>query len=293
MQSGVKNPWLFFIAGISFAVLWGSGSTVTKLGMQYLQPWVLAVCRLFFAAFIMLIMAHVILGYSLPQRKHWKSILVYGLLNLGIFLGLYMYGLQFVWGGLGTLMTGTTPLFITLFTGLWLKKKISPLVIFSLLLCVAGVLTAASPMIQFNRGSEFGMLLLLAGIISNAAGAVYFVGRNWEGINLLTINAWQTLMGALFLLPLCVYHYDSSLNHFTWQAVASIGWLAIFLSVTAILLWLFILRQNPLRAAFWYFLCPVVGFGLAAVLLHEPFTWYTVVGILLVITGLYLGQRNA
>jgi hypothetical protein len=68
-----------------------------------------------------------------------------------------------------------------------------------------GVITAAWPMIQVNKGFGFGMLILLIGIISNAAGSVYFVGTNWDGINLLTINAWQTLIGALLLLPLCLY----------------------------------------------------------------------------------------
>jgi drug/metabolite transporter (DMT)-like permease len=75
--------------------------------------------------------------------------------------------------------------------------------------------------------------------------------------------------------------------------MASVGWLAHLISIAAILLWLLILQQNPVRAAFWIFLCPVIGFMLAAILLHEPLTCFTAIGVLLVVSGLYLGQRYA
>ena len=218
--------------------------------------------------------------------------MIYGLLNLSIFLGMYCYALQFVPGGIGTLVTSTIPIFITIFTGLWLKKKISLVIIFSLILCSAGVLTAGWQIIQLNTASAYGLLILFLGVISNAAGAVYFVGRDWGGLNLITINAWQTLLGGVFLLPICLFNYDSSLNNFVWPAVASVGWLAIGLSTTGILLWLFILRQNAVRASFWLFLCPIIGFGFAAILLKEPITIFTIVGLFLVITGLYLSQKK-
>ncbi len=293
MPTEVKNYRLFITAGISFAFLWGSGSTVTKYGLQFLQPFVFAVCRLFTAAAIMLIIAHVVLGYALPHKNHWKALVIYGLLNLSIFLGMYCYALQFVPGGLGTLVTSTIPIFITIFTGLWLKKKISLIIIFSLILCSAGVTIAGWQIIQLSTASAYGMLILFLGIISNAAGAVYFVGRDWDGLNLITINAWQTLLGGLFLLPICLYNYDSSLNNFIWPAVASVAWLAIGLSTTGILLWLFILRQSAVRASLWLFLCPIIGFAFAAFLLKEPLSWFTAFGVLLVLGGLYLGQKNA
>ncbi len=292
MQSASKNSWIFIISGILFAFIWGSGSTITKYGLQYLQPWVLVVCRLLFAAIIMLTIAHLILGYTIPQRKHWKSIFICGLLNLSIFLGMYTYALQFVPGGLGTLMTSIIPIFITLFSGLYLKKKISVVIIFSLIICFTGVFIAAWPILQFNKETAIGMLILLTGIISNAAGAVYYVGKDWEGIKILTINAWQTLVGGLILLPMCLYNFNNYNNYFCWQSIASVGWLALFLSFVAILLWLFLLRQNTVRAAFWLFLCPVVGFGLAAILLHETISGFTATGVLLVVTGLYLSQRK-
>ena len=287
-----KNFRLYIIAGIFFSILWGSGSTVTKYTLQHLQPWVLVFCRLFIASIVMLITAHVILKYKFPQRKNWKKVIICGLLNLCIFQGMFTYALKFVPGGLGTLMTSTIPIFITLFNKLWLKKRIPQNVILSLIFCFIGVVLAAWNFLQLDNVIGLGILILFAGIISNAAGAVYFVGEEWNGMNIITINAWQSLAASLFLLPFCIYHYDSALNNFNLTAIVGIGWLAIFISVTAILLWLFILKQNPIRASFWLFLCPIVGFSIAAYLLQEPITALTVIGVLLVIYGLYLSQRT-
>lgn len=288
-----KNFRLYIIAGIFFSILWGSGSTVTKFTLQYLQPWVLVFCRLFAASIIMLIIAHLILKYKLPQRQHWKKLIISGFLNLCVFQGMFTYALNFVPGGLGTLMTSTTPIFITLFTSLWLKKRITSNVICSIIICLIGVVIAAWNFIQLENVLSFGILILGIGIISNAAGAVYFVSEDWKGMNLITFNAWQSLAASLFLLPFCIYHYNSASNNFNLNAIIGTGWLAIFISVIAILLWLFILKQNPIRAAFWLFLCPIIGFSIAAYLLHEPITELTVIGVAFVIYGLYLSQRTA
>ncbi|RZK87506.1 MAG: EamA family transporter, partial [Pedobacter sp.] len=68
-------------------------------------------------------------------------------------------------------------------------------------------------------------------------------------------------------------------------------WLAIPASIIASLCWMSLLRDNPTKASAWLFLCPIAGFIIAAVIMKEPLTWYTLVGVILVIIGLYIVQR--
>ncbi len=42
----------------------------------------------------------------------------------------------------------------------------------------------------------------------------------------------------------------------------------------------------------WLFLCPLFGFFFAWWLMGEPVTVYTIAGTILVIAGLYAGQRS-
>jgi probable blue pigment (indigoidine) exporter len=52
-----------------------------------------------------------------------------------------------------------------------------------------------------------------------------------------------------------------------------------------------LLKTEPVKASLWLFLCPIFGFFYAAILTHEPISFYTVLGTALVILGLYLGKK--
>src|SRR5690606_21353626 len=133
---------------------------------------------------------------------------------------------------------------------------------------------------------------LLLSNVSYSAAAIYFQHQNWEKMHVLTINGWQTLFGGLCLLPLTWYEYSPEANTYNMEFWISIIWLALFTSIVAVLIWLVLLRDNPTKAAFWLFLCPIVGFLVAALVLNEPLTWHTFAGAFMVIIGLYLVQKK-
>ena len=93
-------------------------------------------------------------------------------------------------------------------------------------------------------------------------------------------------------MPVLFLTYQPDKNHYNFGWVISVLWLAVVVSIFAIQLWLYLIRHDPVRGSFWLFLCPVSGFIIAAFMLHEPISLYTVVGVLLVIAGLYLVQRK-
>ncbi len=280
------------MAGVLFAILWASASTATKIALQSAQPFVIAVTRFFIAATVMLFIAHVILKKPLPANREWKQIAVYGLLNISIYLGLYVIAMMNVSAGLGTLSVGTNPVFISIIAAVWMRQPVKRVTIISLLLCAAGIITAAYPLLEHSYASPGGLLILLLSMLSYSAGAVYFSKTGWNGMNILVINGWQTLLGGVFLLPFLLAFYDSSKNVYNFGSVGGILWLALPVSIGAVQLWLFLLKDDPVKASFWLFLCPVFGFMMAAFLLKEPVSLYTFAGVALVIMGLYIVQRK-
>ena len=280
------------IAGILFAILWASASAATKIALQSAQPFVIAVTRFFIAAAIMLFIAHVILKKSLPVKQQWKQIAVYGLLNISIYLGLYVIAMMNVSAGLGTLSVGTNPVFISIIAAVWMRQPVKRSTISSLLLCAAGIVTAAYPLLKNSYATPAGLFTLLISMISYSAGAVYFSKNKWDDLNILVINGWQTLFGGIFLLPFLWMFYDGSKNVYDIKSIGGILWLALPVSIGAVQLWLYLLKDNPVKASFWLFLCPVFGFMIAAVMLKEPVSWYTFIGVALVIAGLYIVQRK-
>lgn len=292
MQQPVGHQVRLIGAGILFALLWGSASTVAKIGLGYAQPLVMAVSRFLLAGLLMAMLSHVLLKHRLPQKTEWRQLVIYGLLNISIFMGMYYISLQYVAAGLATLTLSTSPIFISLLTSLWLQKPLKIRVIYSLLLCSAGVLIAGYPLLRTSHASSGGLLILLLSILSYSAGSVYFALNKWKDLSLLTINSWQTLFGGLFLIPAMLLFYEPAKNIWNVYSVGCIIWLSLMVSFGAVRLWLFLLNDNPIRGSFWLFICPVVGFSFASVFLQEPISMYTFAGLMLVITGIYFIQMN-
>lgn len=284
---------LWFVAGTLFAILWASASTATKIGLTVAQPLMIAEVRFTIASFIMLFTAHFILGQRLPVKKEWKQLAIYGVLNISIYLGLYVIAMQNITAGIGALAVASNPVFISFLSAFFLKKKLHYSIIISIIVCTVGVVCASWPLLGNASVSVSGLLILLLSMLSYSIGAIYFSSKQWNGLSLLTINGWQTLLGGLFLLPVTLFFYKNSMNHFNNKFWLSVSWLAIPVSIFAVQLWLRLLQINPVRAGLWLFLCPLFGFIIAAWILKDPISIYTVVGVLLVIVGLLLSRMNS
>jgi drug/metabolite transporter (DMT)-like permease len=285
-----NNKWI--TAGVLFAVLWSSASTATKLGLAHAQPLVIAVTRFMIAGMLMLFYSHLIKKEKLPTGEDWKYLIIYGLLNITIYLGCYIVALQHVTAGVGALAIATNPMFISFISVFFLKKKLTAPVIIAIILGTLGVVIASLPLLKNEAITSAGLLLLLFSMLSYSAGAIYFSAVKWNSLNLITINGWQTFLGGLFLLPFTVYTYNKTYNNYTWEFWASVIWLAVPVSVFAVQLWLWLLKQNPVKAGLWLFLCPVFGFAFAAWLTHDVISGYTISGVILVLAGLFISQRN-
>jgi drug/metabolite transporter (DMT)-like permease len=238
----------------------------------------------------MVVVAHIVLQHRLPKVGEWKQLAVYGLLNISLYLGLYVVAMQHVSPGLGSLAVATNPVFINIMSAIFFRQAIRLYTLFSLVLCSAGVVLAAWPLLQNSSATPGGLLLLLLSMLAYSAGVLYFARRPWADLSMLTINGWQILLGGVFLLPFAVGAYKPDRNVWDMQSIGAVVWLAIPVSIFAVQLWLYLLRDNATKASFWLFLCPVSGFLIANAVMKEPIGVYTISGMALVIAGLYLVQ---
>ncbi|MBC6489488.1 DMT family transporter [Flavihumibacter stibioxidans] len=283
----------FVITGLLFAFLWASAATATKIGLQSAQPFTLALVRFMIAGGLMIFISNIILQNRLPRKQEWKGIAIYGLLNVTIYLGLYVLAMQSTSAGIASLAIAINPVLISLMASVLFKYRFTPVSVISLLLCSAGVLIAAWPLLKNSYATPLGLTILLISMVAYSGGAIYYTRQHWHELDVLTINGWQTMLGGLFLLPVAWWFYQPEKNLFDPRFWGGTLWLAIPVSIGAVQAWMVLLKQNPVAAAYWLYLCPVFGFIIASMVLHEPVGLYTVVGVTLVISGLYLVQRLA
>ncbi|MBL0356705.1 MAG: DMT family transporter [Chitinophagaceae bacterium] len=105
-------------------------------------------------------------------------------------------------------------------------------------------------------------------------------------------NPHNHLFDGIFLLPFLLAFYAGRKKVHDSRSIAGILWFALPVSIGAVQWWLFLLRDNPVKAAFWLFLCPVFGFMIAALTLKEPISFFTFIGVALVVAGLYIIQKK-
>jgi drug/metabolite transporter (DMT)-like permease len=240
----------------------------------------------------MLFFAHLIRKEKLPSGNEWKQITIYGLLNITIYLGCYVIAMQHVTAGVGALAIATNPLFISFTSLFFLKKKLKKEIIVALLLGTAGVVFASWPLLKDASITISSLVLLLFSMLSYSIGAIYFSVKKWNSLSILTINGWQTTIGGILLFPFTLIEYHGHKNHYNFKFWGGTLWLAVFVSIFAIQLWLWLLKRNAVKAGLWLFLCPVFGFAIAAIILNDAISLYTIIGVVLVMIGLFLSQRG-
>lgn len=280
--------------GLLFSILWASASVATKFGVQSAPPLILANVRFFIAGVLLLGFSYVFAkdpSYRLPDKKEFLQLALFGFLNTTLYLGLYVYAMKFTAAGIGSLAVSINPLMIVLLSSWWLKRSPKEEEWLGIILGMIGIGIATYPLLQNSFTTITGVILLLVSMLAVSAASVYYATIQWKLPNLL-INGWQVFLGGIFLLPVTLFFGDISKTHWDNQFWGSVLWLSLAVSIVGLICWFYLLRIDTVKASLWLFLCPLFGFFFAWWLLDEPVTIYTVIGTILVITGLYAGQRK-
>ncbi|MEO6914747.1 MAG: EamA family transporter [Chitinophagaceae bacterium] len=281
------------LPGILFAALWASASVATKFGVRSADPLILANIRFMIAGSLMIGYTYLLYPgkYPLPKKNNWKPLAIFALLNTTIYLGAFVLAIKKVSAGIGSLSTATSPLFIMLFSALWMKRRLKWFEVAGIILGLTGVLIVSWPLLKGSHASVEGLFILLVAMISVSVATVYYTSVDWRLPNIV-INGWQVLIGGLFLLPFTIFAADFNNATLDLNFWLSVFWLIIPVSVVALQLWFYLVKIDAVQASLWLFLCPIFGFVYAYILLKEPITWYTWIGTAAVISGLYLAQKE-
>lgn len=226
----------------------------------------------------------------MPQGKEWLQLLLFAVLNTVIYLGLFVFAMKQVAAGIGSLAIAINPLLISIISAFYTGKSVRSKAWIAIVLGMAGVAIATYPLLQNSFATPQGLLLLFLSMLSYSVATIYFSEIDWK-LSRSSINGWQALISGVICLPL-IYFFHEKESHYDNRFWATEVWLIIFVSVAAVQLWLKLLKDDAVRASLFLFLCPVFGFAYATFLLGEPFTLYTAAGTVLVLIGLWIGQRS-
>lgn len=275
-------------------MLWASASVATKYGILSAPPLVLGNVRFFIAGIVLLFYGYAFhrdTAYRWPTPQEWKHLGIFGFLNTTLYLGLYVYAMKFTAAGIGSLATSTNPLIIVLLSSWLIGRKPAKSELLSIFIGMTGIAVASYPLLKNSSTSLSGLIILMTSMVCVSFASVYYARVKWELPNIL-INGWQVTLGGIFLLPFTLGMSDFSTINFDLRLLYSTLWLSLSVSVVGLICWFHLLKIDTVKASLWLFLCPLFGFFYAWWLLDEAITMYTISGTLMVVFGLYLGQRK-
>lgn len=271
-------------------MLWASASIAGKYGLRSAEPLVLFTSRFLLAGFLLLTIARFIRKERSPVGEEWKHLFIYGLFNTAFYLGIFITALQYITAGITALAIALNPILISIMSSIIMKRKTLYHEWISIALGMAGVALASYPLLANEEISYAGMALLMLAMLTYSYGSVYYSSVTWT-LPRTVINGWQVLFGGLVLLPFAMIFFKGE-NKLDLNFGLSLFWLVVPVSIISVQLWLRLLKADAVKASLWLFLCPVFGISFSTWFLNEPFTWYTVVGSLLVLGALWIGQRG-
>ncbi|WP_435768984.1 EamA family transporter [Nocardioides sp. SYSU DS0651] len=282
----MEDKWtarLLLLAVTAIApISWGSTYYVTA---TYLPP-----DRPLFAALVRALPFGLVLLLArrrLPHGDWWWRAAVLGVINIGAFFALIFVAAYRLPGGLAATLTATSPLLVALLAWLLLRERPTAGALAGAALGVTGV-----ALLVLRAGfavDPVGVAASLTAVGLFSLGMV-LVKRWRPPVDMLTFTSWQLVAGGLVLLPVALA-VEGAPPAVDAAAVGGYLYIGVVGTVVAYAVWFTGIGRLPAVAvALVGLLNPVSGTVIGVSLAAEPFGAVQVLGTVLVLSGIALGQ---
>lgn len=272
-----------------FVFLWSTGFIGAKYALPFIEPFYLLFIRMVLTIAVFLFLCMIFKAQPLTSRQTAHQ-MVTGFLVHGAYLGGVFAAIK--WGmpaGITAIVVGVQPV-LTAFLG-WCTfgVRLKPIQWIGLGLGLLGVIcvllsTGNQPQVQLTWPA---MLAAIAALLGISIGTIY-QKRFGQGINLLSGSLWQYVSVALFMAILA-WSFESRRIVWDIQLILAIGWLVMGLSVTAILLLMYMIREGETaKVASYFYLVPPVASIEAWLLFDESLSFIAISAIGVTVMGVYL-----
>ena len=294
MANGIK---LETVAPALFVLIWSTGWIVAKYVSFNADPLTFLAYRFFIAIFVFAAIALLMKAQWPTTLTGWLHGVFSGVLLHGIYLGGIWWAInEGVPASISGVLAAIQPL-LTASIAYWaVKERLAGNQKLGLLLGFIGLIIAIGPSLSLLDSASLGTSLVPLGanvlsMISVTLGTIYQKRYLQEG-DLIPIAGIQFFGGFIFILPFAMLLEPM---HVEWntQSILAMIWSVLGLSLGAITLLLFLIRQGQVsRAASLIYLIPAVVGIEAWLLFGEEISAPFVLGTIIVVIGVWLVNRK-
>jgi drug/metabolite transporter (DMT)-like permease len=276
------------------ALIWGSSFFFIKLGVHDMSPSTLVLARAGAGAVTLALVFAVLRQTPFPTGTRAR---------LWPFVGMAVFGSAIPWlainfgelsisSALASIFNATTPLWTAVFA-YWVTpgERPSGLNYAGVAIGFLGTAILLAPGLigQPLKATTIGSLAV-AGAAASYAVAALLQRRRLRGVSPLQIGFWQLTLTAPIALAAALPSIGST--HLTPPSIAAIAALGAGASGIGFLLYYFMMNTlGATRATTVTFLLPVTAIFWGAALLHESITAPMIIGMVVILLGVYLTSR--
>jgi len=288
-----KEGKLFiYVLAILSMLFWGMSFVWTKIALEFYNPITVIFLRLIISSIALYSILKIFGLLNKVHKEHFSLFLISALFEpLLYFLG-ENYGLREVSPTLASVIIATIPVITPIFATFLLKERLSILNFIGIIVSFGGILIMIIDR-NFNfTASPKGIALMFLAVFSTVGYAVS-IKKLTKFYNSFTIITFQNIIGVFYFLPLFLIFDFKNFIHIvpSVKAVFSIIQLAIFASSLAFICYIHVVGKIGVsRANIFTNLIPIVTAVFSFFLVGEQFGLNKIIGILIVVGGVFLSQ---
>ncbi|HWO74616.1 MAG TPA: DMT family transporter [Bacillus sp. (in: firmicutes)] len=297
MRSQDKNKVSIYFLLLLVPLFWGGAFGAAKHVITEIPPITAATLRFGSAGLILFAIAVLRSEWKMDVlKKQWPGLLMMALTGIFGYNAFFFMALDYTSAINGSLIMATTPVFVTLGAVLFFNESWNRRLGLGLLLSLIGVLivifkgtfkTIAS--LTFNEGD----LLFVAGLISWVTHGL--IGKSvMKGASPLFTTTITTLFGSCFLAVCSLFEGGwGKVLHMSGQSWMEMLFMIVCSTVVAFFLWNKGIHQiGASKSSMYMNLVPINAAWIALLFYGSVITWQQLVGMVMVIIGVYISTMN-
>ncbi len=279
------------LLGVGFALIWASAFPSAKIAVQFSPPFFFLFLR-FTLAGLFSIMLGSYLGQSFQlDRKSLIWIMVFGVIQNGFYLGLIFLALTKIDSNVSVIIASILPLTVAFFSWVFFKSKLSLLGLSGLFVGLLGVLLIMIQRVE-KEYEILGITLCIMGLLATTFSTLIITKININKNNILIVVGLQMVAGSLFLLPLSYFFEVWSIS-FNMTFLFTFLYIAAFPGIIGPVIWFYLQKEiGAVKYSSFHFLVPFFGIAISYFLLGETLTFSDMIGVIVIVIGLYLVNRD-
>ncbi len=276
------------LLGILFALMWSSAFASARIIVAEAPPLTSLSLRFLIAGALAVGIARAMgQSWHLP-RAQARAVILFGLCQNALYLGLNFVALQRVEAGLAAIIASSMPLMVAALGWALRGQRISPLGLGGLLAGLAGTALILGTRLQ-GGADLLGIVMCIGGALALATATLTLTSAAPSG-NLLMVVGLQMLVGAGALGLVAFAAEPMSLSGSAPYLLA-MAYQILIPGLAATLIWFWLVeRLGAVRAASFHFLNPFFGVAVGAALLDERVTPLDLLGVAVAAAGILLVQ---